>query len=276
MLLIIIALHTDNTIAIQSQCNTQGETQLFTLQTVDTTPSSLHVLFLNLIDEIKELFKQCDASLLTETCKHLMASEKHNINYFSDDYIKLLSNYTSGATLLECLSFLFSWSDHSILRALIVSSDEAIQVIDKFDSCLDPLDTIVSFPICMFSLSMIPSEDSPYTLLAIRCDKELWQCSLQYVFNIRSILVELCDITQHCLQLLAIQSDPTIFYWNIPKCVVELIGRGLSQHHEYLYLQGIVEMFVYPGRLIFINDDIIVGSLAFTVKQESDAKDVRD
>ena len=84
--LIIIALQTDNTIAIQSQCNTQDETQLFTLQTVDTTPSSLHMLFLNLIDEVKELFMLCDASLLTETCKHLMASEKHNINYFSDDY----------------------------------------------------------------------------------------------------------------------------------------------------------------------------------------------
>ena len=34
---------------------TQDETQPFTLQTVDTTPSSLHMLFLNLIDEIKEL-----------------------------------------------------------------------------------------------------------------------------------------------------------------------------------------------------------------------------
>ena len=244
---------------------TQDETQPFTLQTVDTTPSSLHVLFLNLIDEIKELFKQCDASLLTETCKHLMASEKHNINYFSDDYIKLLSNYTSGASLLEYLSFLFSWSDHSILRALIVSSDKAIQVIDKFDSFLDPLDTIVSYPVCMFSLSMVPSKDSPYTLLAIRCDKELWKCSLQYVFNIRSILVELCDITQHCLQLLAIQSDPTIFYWNIPKCVVELISNNILQHGEYLCSQGMVEIVVYPKQLLFTGDGITVGSLAFVV-----------
>ena len=115
---------------------------------------------------------------------------------------------------------------------------------------------------------MIPSEDSPYTLLAIRCDKELWQCSLQYVFNIRSILVELCDITQHCLQLLAIQSDPTIFYWNIPKCVVGLIKFNLLEYSENLYSQGIAEVVAYPKQLVFTGDDITVGSLAFIAKQE--------
>ena len=239
-------------------------------------PSSLHILFWDVIDQVKELLQLYDTSLLVEKCQNLMASESYRINLVSDSYVQNLNNCRSSSSLLQYLSSLFTWSDHSILRALISFSSEAIQLLDEFDSFLDPLDTIVSYPICVFSLSMVPSEDSSYTLLTIRCDKELWQCSLQYVFNIRSILVELCDITQQCLQLLAIQSDPTIFYWNIPKCVVELIGRGLLQHDEYLYLQGIVEVFVYPGRLIFINDDIIVGSLAFTVKQESDAKDVRD
>ena len=117
----------------------------------------------------------------------------------------------------------------------------------------------------MFLPSTLPSEDSPYTILAIRCDKVLWQCSLQYVFNIRSILVELCDITQHCLQLLAIQSDPTIFYWNIPKCVVELISNNVLQHGEYLCSQGMVEIVVYPKQLLFTGDGITVGSLAFVI-----------
>ena len=107
----------------------------------------------------------------------------------------------------------------------------------------------------MFSPSTLPSEDSPYTILAIRCDKVLWQCSLQYVFNIQSILVELCDITQHCLQLLAIQSDPTILYWNIPKCVVELIGNTLLDCVEHLCSQGMMEMVVYPEQLLFTGDE---------------------
>ena len=260
--LFIIALQTDITTATESQCYTQDKTEFFTLQIVNNAPSSLHILFLNLIDEVKKSFQLCDASLLSETCKNLMASEKHSIKLFSDDFMKI-RNYTNGASLLQHLSFLFTWSDHSILRALIAPSDKAVQLIDKFDSFLDPLNAIVSYPICMFSLSMIPSKGSPYTLLAIRCDKELWQCSLQYVLNIRSILVELCDITQHCLQLLAIQSDPTIFYWNIPKCVVDLISNNLLQHGEYLCSQGIVELVVYPKQLLFTGDGVTVGSLVF-------------
>ena len=235
-------------------------------------PSSLHVLFLDLLDQVKEL---CDTSLLVEQCHSLLASETYRINFFSDSYKESLNNFSSSPSLLQYLSFLFTWSDHSILTALINSSRKAVQLLNEFDSLLDPCSIIVSYPVCMFSLSMIPSEDSPYTLLAIRCDKELWQCSLQYVFNIRSILIELCEITQHCLQLLAIQSDPTIFYWNIPKCVVELISNNILQHHELLCSQRIAEVLIYPRKVIFINDDIKVGSLAFTVKQEIDTKEVR-
>ena len=208
----------------------------------------------------------CDINLLAEACKSLMASEAWGIKLFSNAFIQSIRNCNSSASLLQYLSFLFTWSDHSILRPLVSSSHEAVQLLDEFDSLMDPLNTIVSYPICMFSLSMIPSEDSLYTLLAIRCDKELWQCSLQCVFNIRSILVELCDITQHCLQLLAIQCDPTIFYWNIPKCVVELISINLLEHSDYLFSQGIVEVVAYPKQVLFTGDDITVGSLAFTAK----------
>ena len=232
----------------------------------------MHILFLDLLDQIKELLQLCDVSLLAETCKNLMASEKYRINLFTDSCMKHLSNYSNTSSMLQYLSFLFSWSDHSILRALVSSSNEAIQLLDEFDSFLDPFNTIVSYPICMFSLSMIPSEDSPCTLLAIRCDKELWQCSLQYVFNIRSIVVEMCDITQHCLQLLAIQNDPIIFYWNIPKCVVDLIGINLLQHGEYLCSHGIVEVVAYPKQILFTGDDITVGSLAFTTRREIDTQ----
>ena len=231
-------------------------------------PSSLHILFLDLMDQIRELLQSSDIGLLVETCRGLMASETWRINLFPDVFIQSLISCSSIASLLQYISFLFTWSDHSILRALVYFSSEAVHLLDEFDSLMDPLDTIVSYPICMFSLSMIPSEDSPYTLLAIRCDKELWQCSLQYVFNIRSILVELCDITQHCLQLVAVQSDPTIFCWNIPKCVVELISIILLDYSDYLCSQGIVEVVAYPKRLIFSGDDIKMGTLVFTAKQE--------
>ena len=206
--------------------------------------------------------------LLTKLLKNLMASEAHKINLFSDSYVTNLSNFTGVVSMLKYLSFLFTWSDHSILRALVSCSPEAIQLLDEFDCFLDPSSTIVSYPIDVYSLSMAPSEDSSFTLLAIRSDRELWQCSLQDVFNIRSILVELCEITQHCLQLVAIQSDPTIVFWNIPKCVVELICTNLLEHTDDLYSLGIVEATVYPKQLIFTGDDIVVGSFSFVTKQE--------
>ena len=233
-----------------------------------SSPSSLHILFLDVIDRVKELLEWYNTGLLIESLINLMASEIHKINLFSDGYIANLSNYTSTASVLQSLSFLFTWSDHSILRALVSCSLEAIQLLDEFDCSLDPFSTIVSYPIDVYSLSMIPSEDSPFTLLAIRSDIELWQCSLHDVFNIRSILVELCEITQHCLQLVAIQSDPTIVFWNIPKCVVELICSNLSERTEYLCSHGIVEATVYPKKLIFAGDDIVVGSSSFVTKQE--------
>ena len=228
------------------------------------------------MDEVNELLQWCDTGLLTEICRNLMASETCRINLFSDSYINNLSDYTNAASLLRYLSFLFTWSDHSILRALVSCSNEAIQLLEKYDSFLDPFNTIASYPIHVFSLSMIPTDDSPYTILAIRCNKELWQCSLQYIFNIRSILVGLCEITQHCLQLLATQSDPTIFYWNIPKNVIELIKKSLADYDEYLCSQGIVEVIAYPKQLLFICDDVAVGSLAFMIKQEMDTEDVRN
>ena len=220
------------------------------------------------MDKIKGLLELCDTSLVEEAYKNVMASETYKIKFFSETCIQNLKNYSSTALLLQFLSFLFTWSDHSILRALVSSSNEAVQLLDEFDSLMDPLNSIVSYPICVFSLSMIPSEDSPYTLLAIRCDKELWKCSLQYVFNIRLILVELCDITQHCLQLLAIESDPTTLYWNVPKYVVELIHINLLEYSEYLYSQGIVEVVAYPKQLLFTGDDITAGTVAFMGKQE--------
>ena len=273
---LFIALHSDTVTEPQYYTPDEKSVVLKSAPTVYSSPSSLHVLFLDLVDQVNELLQWCDAGLLTETCGNLMASETHRINLFSDGYINNLSDCTSAASLLRCLSFLFTWSGHSILRALASCSYEAIQLLDEFDSFLDPFNPIVSFPVDMFSLSMVPFEDSPYTILAIRCNKELWQCSLQYVFNIRSILVELCEITQHCLQLLATQSDPTIFYWNIPKSVIELIEKSLENYEEYLCSQGIVEVIAYPEQLLFIYDDVAVGSLAFMIKQEIDTKDVRN
>ena len=107
---------------------------------------------------------------------------------------------------------------------------------------------------------MIPVHN---TVLAVRCDKELYWCTLQYVYDVQSVMIEKCCITQHCLQLLAVRSDPTILYWTIPKCVVDLINTNVPLNCEYLYSRGILEMLVYPDLLLTTGDDVVYGSLAF-------------
>ena len=142
-------------------------------------------------------------------------------------------------------------------------------MLDEFDSLLDTTNIIISYPIPSFSQDMIPSEGSDYTVLAIRCNRDLWQCSLQYVINIKSYIVDNCAITQHCLQLLAIRSDPTIFYWTIPKSVAEIIRRNVLQWSDNFYSQGILEVSVYPKQSLSTSDEIIIGSLAFICDRES-------
>ena len=195
-------------------------------------------------------------------CKDLKASDIERISLFSAYQIDKLSGYNT-ATILVTLSPLFSWSNHSILRALASCCSEAIQLLDEFDSKVDPFQPITSFPIPCLSSDMMPSDTSTYTIMAIRCEVELYESSLQYVYDVQSLITEKCGITQHCLQLLAVRNNPTIFYWTIPKHVIHLINANIPQHNEYWCLQGILEVMVYPDLVITTTGDNCLGSLTF-------------
>ena len=190
-----------------------------------------------------------------------MASDKCDIKLFTSDQMKSFSWY-NNATLLRKLC-LFTWNNCSVLRTLFSFCSKATKLLDKFESNLDPLKPVACYPIPCLSSDMIPSDTSTYTILAVRCDKELYWCTLQYVYDVESVTMEKCDITQHCLQLLAVRSDPTILYWTIPKCVVDLINANVPLHSEYLYSRGILEVLVYPDLLLTTGDDVCYGSLAF-------------
>ena len=200
-------------------------------------------------------------------CKNLKASDIHSINLFSAHQIDELSGFNTPS-ILVVLSPLFTWSNHSILRALVSCCGKAIKLLDEFDSKMDPLQPVTSFPIPCLYCDMIPSDTSTYTILGIRCKIELYESSLQYVYDVQSLMVEKCGITQHCLQLLAVRSNPTIFYWTIPKHVVYLIDANVPQHNEYLYSQGIFEVMVYPDLILITGDDICLGSLTFLCENQ--------
>ena len=229
--------------------------------------SSAYILFLHLIDQVVELLQSHTLELL-QSCQDLKASDVHNINLFSTDQMKELSEYSEISFLLVKLSPLFTWSNHSILRALIDCCSEAVELLDKFESHLDPFQPITSYPIPCLSLDMIPGDTSTYTILAVRCKVELHESSLQYIYGVQSVMIEMCDITQHCLQLLAVRSDPTILYWTIPKCVVDLINTNVPLHSEYLYSNGLLEVVIYPDLLLTTGDDVCYGSLVFKCRDQ--------
>ena len=238
-------------------------------QVTDAT-SSVELLFLYLIDQIKKLLQNYKLELVQQ-CKSLNASNVYNISLFTAEQIKELSECNN---ILMKLSPLFTWSNHSILKFFAGCSSVAVKLLCEYESKLDPLQPVTSYPIpCLYS-NMIPTDTSTYTILAVRCDKELYQCTLQYVYDVQSVMIEKCDITQHCLQLLAVRSDPTILYWTIPKCVVDLINTNVPLYSEYLYSRGILEMLVYPDLLLTTGDDTCYGSLAFDCSDQLFSKEV--
>ena len=226
---------------------------------IQATPS-VDLLFLHLIHQVTELLQ--NYKHLIQQCEGLKASDQ--ISLFSTDQIKQLKECDS---VLIKLSSLFTWSNHSILNTLDGRSTDVSKLLDEFESKLDPLRPITSYPVPYLSSNMIPTDTRSYTILAVRCDRDLYQCTLQFVYDLQLMMIGKCSITQHCLQLLAMRSDPTIFYWTIPKCVVDLINDNVPLHSEYLYSKGIVEISVYPDLVLTTSDDVCFESQAFMAEE---------
>ena len=234
----------------------------------DTIKGSIVLtLYLHLLDQLNELLRSYDHGMIVNQCRILKASDQHDIKLFSNDELLLLCLY--GNTMLIKVLCSFTWSNCSILRSLVSYCSDAVKLVDEFESKVDALQPIASYPIPCFCAAMIPNDTSTYTILAVRCKVELYESSLQYIYDVQSVMIEKCDITQHCLQLLAVRSDPTILYWTIPKCVVDLINTNVPLHSEYLYSRGILEVLVYPDLLCTTGDDVCYGSLAFEYVDQS-------
>ena len=225
--------------------------------------SSVELLFLHLVDQINEVLQPYKHELVQQ-CLKLRASDIHKINLFTADQIKRLSD---SNVLIE-LGALLTWSNFSILKSMTGCSGDATMLVDDYESKLDLLQQVTSFPVpCLYS-NMIPSNTSAHTILAVRYNRELFQCTLQDIYDVQLMMVEKCDITQHCVQLLATRSDPTILYWTIPKCVVHLINANVPLHSEYFFSRGILEVLVYPNILLSTGDDVCIGSLAFNCNDQ--------
>ena len=63
----------------------------------------------------------------------------------------------------------------------------------------------------------------------------------------QSVLIEKCEITEHALQLLAVQSNPLLLQWMILKYIVIIINVNVRQHWQYFAAKGITEITIHPN-----------------------------
>ena len=227
-------------------------------------PSTIADEFTHITEQMTKILQSHDPKLLVKQCGTIMAiasDHVYNVKLFSDDQITKLKNYnnTNVSLLLQELSHLWSWSNHSVLRVLVGFCDEAIKLLDEFDCHLDPFEPIASYPV----LEIKPTNVTTQAVLKVKFAKDISTLVLQDVFNMCSLVMSKCDVTQYCPQLLAteqIQGFITI-YWSIPKCVVNVIGSKVLQHSNNFYEIGVLEVQIYPDIHIFTNFNVSLAIL---------------
>ena len=144
------------------------------------------------------------------------------------------------------MSVLWTWNNHSILTYLASFSEVALSLLEDFDSRLHLKFGISKYPLLQPAPLLIPYNNNSYTILTLKCDKKL-NSSLQLVHEMQSVLIEKCEITEHALQLLAVQSNPLLLQWMISKYIVTIINVNVRQHCQYFATKGITEITIDPN-----------------------------
>ena len=219
-------------------------------------PSEIEEEFHYISRHVVELLSFCHPKLLIKWCENLMASETVKIKLFHKYRLNKMRQLKTSSSILKMMSAFWCWSNHSILTRLAELSEIAVGLLKDFDSRLcDVCSPITEYPVLPPASSVIPYNLYSYTLLTVKCNNK-FQLSLKLVFDIQSLIIEKCEITQHALQLLAAQNSPPLLQWMIPKCIVSLININVSRHQQYLATKGITEILIRPNIKHCITGDV--------------------
>ena len=225
---------------------------------------TVHIRFLNTLVQVNAILQKCNYQVFLEACNKLFVYASHSkvepllpSNYFARlDTVK---------EILERLSFLWSWHNCFVLRTLLEACDcrDGLKLLDDFESQVDVNQPIELFPIPRLSSKMAPSSSSAYTILSIRSEHyQDQQAPLRYTKEVAAIMEKTFGISQHALQLLAVQLTPLVMYWMIPKSIVPLISREIHKHVNVLRYTGFLEITAYPSIALFPEANWSLRSLA--------------
>ena len=226
-------------------------------------PSDVDKEFYYLSGHVIELLNCCHPELLIKWCENLMAFEDCDCKLLPRYFVFRLRQLKSSLAILKMMSLFWSWSNHSVLKCLAGFSEVATALLEEFDSRLYLNSLITKYPIPLPDPSMIPHNNSSFTVLTLKCNRKL-QVTLQEVYDIQSMIIEKCEITQHALQLLAVQSSPLMLQWMTSKYVVEFINCNLRKHRKYFASKGFTEILIHPNMMHCFDGGINKDSILLT------------
>ena len=269
-----MCLHINYIVAIQSipthkdmdilQSQSKLSQQLDTIDSGDEQVSKLHsemilasksvqLKFLNTIAHVNKILQKYDSRVFLKACNKLYAYTNHTKTepLLPSNYI---TNLDATEDILKKLSFLWSWHNCSVLRALLEACNcqDGLSLLDEFESQIDLNQPMELFPIPRLSSKMAPSSSSAYTVLSIRSEQyHNHLVPLRYMREVATTLEQMFGISQHALQLLAVQSAPLVMYWMIPKSIVSVINKEIHKYVNVLKFIGFSEITAFPSITLF-------------------------
>ena len=241
-------------------------------------PESVITKFLNIKAQLDKLLQSCDLIPITNKCFSLLASEGHKIPLFPTDFTEELKRIENFYELLVKLSPFITWDNHSILNAIAETSNipDAVTLLTRFDDRIDVTQPLTRFPLPVPSHTMVPYDNSTHTILAVKLDIDLDDCTLQDVIDVRLLIQDQCNLTSYCFNLLAVAKSNTVtIYWMVPKTITHLITVNAVKFQNYFYEKSILELAIYPGIVLCTGNVLKVGPLSFFNQICFDSKQVR-
>ena len=213
--------------------------------------------FLHLVDRIVDLAQTWSPETLITSCTKMVAND-HQHPFFSTEYLEKLSSHRRTISVIRRLSFLWTWKDHSILNHLVGFCEEAVSMLDNFDSqikYLQPIHKPSLFPYssnAVFDVTSTNLQLYRKLILFIQFDKDLnyFTPSLEDLNNIQMVFAVQCKIAPLVLQLLVMEDSATNqvtrLHYMIPQCVVSDVILNMRKNQDSLFNNGIVKIEI-PG-----------------------------
>ena len=156
------------------------------------------------------------------------------------------------------------------MKELIKSNNytETLKLLDWFVSSIDYKEPISTFPVQEFSQLLIPMDNSEYTLLATKSFRSFNELTLQDLVNIKRLLVQRLEITNHAILLAGLHNILCYAYWLIPNQIRTLVEHKLNQEQMKLWDEGIVFTTLLPVNY-FSDNNLHVQENIFHVSLEN-------